>query len=325
MKKPQVTIVVVPRERFSCTRQSLESIYANTNVPFSLVYVDGNSPKQVQNYLEKQANVQGFTLIRTERYLSPNQARNIGLNCVKTPYLVFIDNDVVVSPGWLEKLLDCAQETQAAVVCPLTCIGEPIHETIHLAGGEARIIVETRGEQVVRRVHEKHYFVNRPVAEVEHCLERKKCEFAEFHCMLVQRNIFDQVGYLDEALLSTREHIDFCLNVTETGGKIYCEPDAVVTYVTGKLKWSDLPFFLLRWSDEWELNSLEHFQEKWQLTSKDKYFKKRYKRLGHRRYKAFLRPFVRQLSFGHNNPWLENRLKPLERSLNRYLTHRYSP
>ena len=320
---PQVTIVVVPRERFSHTRSALESIYENTLIPFNLVYVDGNSPQKVQRYLQAQAEEKKFKLVRSDRYLAPNQARNIGLSYANTKYLVFVDNDVVFTPGWLKKLVKCAEETATTVVCPLTCIGEPLHQTIHLAGGEARIVVETRGEQTVRKVHEKHYFVNRLVAEVRDRLHRQRCEFAEFHCMLVRRDIFDQIGLLDEALLSTREHIDFCLNVTQAEGTIYCEPDSVVTYVTGKLEWSDLPFFFLRWSDDWELASLQHFREKWNLTGKDKYFKKRYKRLGHRRYKAFLRPFVRNLSLGQTNIWLENRLKPLERSLNYYLTRRY--
>ncbi len=324
MSQPEITIVVVPRERFSNTRQSLESIYENTQQPFSLVYVDGNSPIETKQYLEQQAPEKDFKLIRSDRYLSPNQARNLSLNYVHSKYVVFVDNDIVTTPGWLEKLVDCAEKTDAAVVCPLTCIGQPLHETVHLAGGEARIIVETTENEIVRKVHEKHYFVNRPIAEVREQLRRRQCEFAEFHCMLVRRDIFDKIGLLDEKLLSTREHIDFCLNVTNAGGKIYCEPDSVVTYVTGKLEWSDLPFFFLRWSDEWELDSLAHFQQKWDLTAQDKYFKKRYKRLGHRRYQAFLRPFVRQISFGNTFPWLEERLKPLERALNHYITDRYN-
>ncbi len=326
MTNPKVTLVVVPRERFSYTRQSLESIYQNTQIPFSLVYVDGSSPKKVQQYLEEQVVEKGFKLVRSDHYLAPNQSRNIGLRHVDvdSKYVVFVDNDIVTTPGWLKKLVECAEETDATVVCPLTCIGQPVHETVHLAGGEALIIVETRGEETVRKIHEKHYFVNRPVAEVRDQLHRRQCEFAEFHCMLVRRDIFEQIGLLDEGLLSTREHIDFCLSVNQAKGKIYCEPDSVVTYVTGKLEWLDLPFFFLRWSDRWELDSLKHFRHKWNLNNQDKYFKKRYKRLGHRRYKAFLRPFVRNLSFGQTNVWLENRLKPLERLLNRYLTHHYA-
>ena len=242
---PAITVVVVPPERFSYPQQSLESIYQYTNLPFELVYVDGGSPKSVQHYLSKAAAERGFTLLRTEHFLAPNQARNLGLSQVKTDYVLFIDNDVHVSYGWLEWLWECAQETDATVVCPLTCIGQPLHQKVHLAGGEARIFTELNGDQTQRRVHEKHYFVNRSVADVQDQLHRRVCEFAEFHCMLVKRSIFTQIGLLDEKLLSTREHIDFCLNVSQTGGKIYCEPDSVVTYVPDILyRWSDLAFFM---------------------------------------------------------------------------------
>ena len=320
---PDITIVVVPRERFSYTRPSLESIYQYTNLPFELVYVDGGSPKSVQSYLNQAATEKGFKIIRTEHFLAPNQARNLGLSQVKTDYVLFIDNDVHVSQGWLERLWQCTQETDATVICPLTCIGEPLHQKVHLAGGEARIFTELKGDKTHRRVHEKHYFVNRQVVDVQEQLQRRACEFAEFHCMLVQRSIFDQIGSLDEKLLSTREHIDFCLTVTQAGGKIYCEPDSVVTYVPDILyRWSDLAFFMLRWSDEWEVKSLKQFRKKWNL-DKDKYFKKRYNRLGHRRHHAFLRPLVRKITFGQPIPWLEKGFIQLERQLNRLITERY--
>lgn len=326
MNQPQVTIVVSPRERFSYSRESLESIYANTNYPFSLVYVDGNFPKNIQEYLQQKSQSKNFQLIRTEKYLAPNQARNIGLAAVNTEYLVFIDNDVYVEPGWLEKLINCAEETNATVVCPLVCIGQERYSKIHLAGGEARIILEVKNEKVLRKVHEKHYFVNRPVAEVKHKLQRRQCKFAEFHCMLVRTDIFKTIGQLDEKLLSTREHIDFCLTVTNAGGDIYCEPDSVVTYVpANNFALSDIPYFMLRWSDRWELASLEHFAQKWDVSKKDKYFKKRYKRLGHRRHQALLRPLVRQLSFVGYATWLEKVLIAGERRLNQYISDRHLP
>ncbi|MCG9890178.1 MAG: glycosyltransferase [Thermosynechococcaceae cyanobacterium MS004] len=326
MNSPQVTLVVSPRERFSYSRESLDSIYAHTDTPFDLIYIDGNSPVNVQRYLTEQSQVKGFTLIRTEQYLSPNQARNLAIVQVKTPYVVFVDNDIAVTSGWLNQLLQCAQGTDAAVVCPLTCIGQPLHQTIHLAGGEAHIeTFQKPGKtKTKRRVHEKHYFVNRPVAEVQDQLQRQQCEFAEFHCMLVRTDIFNHIGLLDEALLSTREHIDFCMAVANAGGKIYCEPASVVTYVPGGLEWSDLPFFMLRWSDAWELASLEHFRKKWNVTE-DKYFQKRYRRLGQRRHQGYLRPFVRRLSFGQRPQWLEQWLIAADRRINRYLSDRYSP
>ncbi|NJK73869.1 MAG: glycosyltransferase [Microcoleus sp. SU_5_6] len=242
----------------------------------------------------------------------------------ETEYVLFIDNDVVVTPGWLDRLLECAAETKASVVCPLTCIGNPLHETIHLAGGEARIVLEQKPgkTKVKRKVHEKHHFVNRPVAEVREQLHRNQCEFAEFHCMLVRTEIFTRVGKLDEKLLSTREHIDFCMSVTNAGGTIYCEPASVVTYVPGPLQWSDFTFFMLRWSDAWEVASLEHFRDKWNLTE-DKYFKKRYSRLGQRRHQGIVRPFVRKIAFGNRNLFLEKILISVDRILNRYITSRF--
>jgi GT2 family glycosyltransferase len=323
--KPTVTIVVSPRERFSYSRESLESIYANTNYPFELVYVDGGSPKYLQEYLQEKSQEKNFKLIRTEHYLAPNQARNIGLAAVNTEYVLFIDNDVYVEPNWLKKLVNCAEETQATVVCPLVCIGQERYSKVHLAGGEARIVLEVKNEKIRRKVHEKHYFVNRPVVEVKEQLHRRQCEFAEFHTMLVRSNIFKTIGLLDEKLLSTREHIDFCLTVTNAGGTIYCEPDSVVTYVPAKqFLLSDIPYFELRWSDRWELISLEHFAQKWDVTKKDKYFKKRYNRLGYRRHQALIRPLVKQLSFGGYATWLEKTLVAVERKVNYYISDRYS-
>ena len=321
--KPNVTIIVSPRERFSHTQAALESLYTHSQAPFELIYVDGGSPRSVRNYLQQKSEEWGFELIRTEHFLSPNQARNLGLAKATTEYIVFIDNDVEVDNDWLNQLVACADETQATVVCPLTCIGKPIGEKIHLAGGEARIVLQVRGEERRRRVHEKHYFVNRSVADVQDKLQRRQCEFAEFHCMLVRRSLFDSIGSLDENLLSTREHIDFCLTVAQVGGTVYCEPASVVTYVPEVLyRWSDLAFFMLRWSDEWEVRSLKYFCKKWDLPKKDKYFKKRYNRLGYRRHQAFLKPWVKRV-LGQVPPGLMNALIRVERHINRWVTDNY--
>ena len=137
--EPKVTIVLTQRERFSYTEQSLESVYEHTKIPFDLVYVDAGSPNHIRRYLATAAKEKGFQVVRLEHYLSPNQARNVGLSQVKTKYVVFIDNDVIVTPHWLERLIDCAEETNAAVVGPTICISEPIHEMIHNPGGSIQI------------------------------------------------------------------------------------------------------------------------------------------------------------------------------------------
>jgi GT2 family glycosyltransferase len=267
--EPAVTIIVVPRERFSYSQASLESLYANTNTPFRLVYVDAGSPPHIKRYLESQSKEKGFQLIRTERYLSPNQARNTGLRSADTKYVLFLDNDVEVAPGWLSALLRCAEETNASVVGPLYCIGRPVHQVIHVAGGEACI----REMQGYRHLHEKHRFCDQRVTDVRPQMRREASEIAEFHCMLVRREVFDRLGALDEALRGTREHLDLCLMVREAGGSVWFEPDAVVTFapdstwpvVPPSFEWTDIPFYLLRWSEAWTQASLRHFEKKWNL------------------------------------------------------------
>jgi GT2 family glycosyltransferase len=321
MNDPIVTIVVSPRERYSCTQESLESLYAHTTIPFQLVYVDGNSPANVRRYLEAQAQARGFQLLRTDYYLSPNEARNLGLRHVKTKYVVFADNDVVVTPGWLHSLVQCAEDTEATVVGPLMCQDRPLHDIVHFAGGESHIVTDVKGR---RHLREKMYKQGKRVAAVREQLVRQQTELAEFHCVLIRTQIFEQIGPLDEAMMNTKEHLDFCMMVAQAGGTVYFEPACVVTYVPGPpLEWTDIPFYMLRWSDAWQLASLRRLQNKWDL-AEDGYFTTKYKNVGWRRKATILRPLSRRLTFGFKSYLVERLLIRLDRILNRYLTTRYT-
>jgi GT2 family glycosyltransferase len=320
---PQVTIVVVPRERFSCTRESLESIYEYTDFPFKLVYVDGNSPKKIQRYIEEQAKVKGFQLIRTDYYLYPNHARNLGLSQVNTKYVVFVDNDVIVSPGWLQALVQCAEETNATIVGPLVCQYKPIHEIIHCAGGETHIWMDNTGDRARRRLREKMYKQGTRVEAVRDQLQRQKTELAEFHCVLVRTEIFKQVGLLDEAFLNTKEHLDFCMTIMQAGGTVYFEPACLVTYVPESPGWTDLHYYMLRWSDAWQLASLHRLRDKWNL-AEDGYFQAKYKKVGWRRKMAIIGPLTHRLTFGISERLFNSILVPFDKMLNRYLTDQYA-
>lgn len=348
---PKVTLVIGPRERFSYTRECLESIYQNTIYPFNLVFVDVCSPKPVEQYINRKAKEQSFKVIRTERYISPNQARNVGLRYVldqgKSQYIVFVENDVIVKTGWLTQLVNCAEKTGAAVVGPLTCIGHPAHQVIHNAGGRSYIKTSVKRGQTRRKIKQSAYLTGRAVADVPEELAQVECDYVEFHCMLVRTDIFATEpfqateGLLDEGMMATREHIDFCFMVAAAGGKIYSDRTSVVTTdtvgiaanKTGLMEWFgqtqlpdfklyDLPYFMLRWSDAWDLASLNHLRQKWNL-AEDKYFKKRYAGLGSRRRELLIAPLVERLTFGRGSDRLEKLLISLERKLNHYLYSRY--
>lgn len=339
---PNLTIIVVPRERFQFAEESLESLYANTAYPFKLVYVDNHSPAKLRTYLQTAAAKYGFQLLQSDYFLSPNQARNVGLSQVDTKYVVFVDNDIIFAPGWLQALVNCTEETGATVVGSLVCQYRPVHTIVHCAGGDymppedyAKFVQgeptvdQTAGVQGKWQINEKTYFQNRKVEEVRDQLHRQPTGFVEFHAMLVRTEIFDRIGLLDEGFSCTKEYLDFCMLVVQAGGTVYLEPASVVTFLTHPpapaLQWDDLPYFMVRWSDHWERDSLIHFQQKWDLVE-NKYFQKRLKKLGWRRREEMIQPIVERFSFLNTNSrkWLEKRLVKLEKQLNRYVSQRHS-
>ena len=264
MQEPQVTIVVVLRERFTLTERSLASIYTNTQQPFHLVYVVGKAPPHILRYLKSESEEKGFRLKTTENHISPNQARNLGLKEVKTKYVVFIDNDALVAPGWLEALVRCADETDAWVVGPLCLIGEIGAGIVHVAGGN----VHFKDELGSKVLYDEQYLFNTSLREVKHPLVRKRWDYVEFHCALVRTDAFQLAGYLDEQLFSVHEHIDFCLSVKQAGGSVYLEPRSVVTYIPSPpYDWTDLPYFMLRWSEEWNAATADRFCDKWGVSA----------------------------------------------------------
>ncbi len=266
MPDQSVTIIISPWQHFSATKTSLESIYAFTQPPFELVYVDGNSPPHVRRYLQEQARRRNFTLIRTDRYLTSSEAHNIGMRHVRTKYVAFLDNCTLVTPGWLGALIRCAEEMQAWVVGPLYCSGDMEKPITYSAGPDLRI-VEEHGE---RRLHETAPFAGKPLAEVRGQFKRGLCGYAKSYCMLTRKDVIDRLGAFDQGFTSFQEHRDFCLDVAQAGGSLYFEPDSVVLIVSPPpFEWSDLPMFLLRWSDVWLRPSIRHFAKKWGLTEND--------------------------------------------------------
>jgi len=270
MDDARVTIVVAPRERFGGSERSLDNLFAHTTMPFALVYVSAGAPPRIQRYLEGQSRQRGFRLISVAHYLSPNEARNLGLREVRTPYVVFMDNDALVTPGWLDALVRCADETHADVVGPLYVEGEIADLTrldparsrarIHMAGGKVQFGIENGA----RILHDEHLLAGMPLAAHRDEIVAGPCDYVEFHTLLARADVFDRVGPLDEALLSVNEHIDFCLDVRRAGGTVYLQPAAVTSYVPPPVDcdWQDCPYFMLRWSECWNRASMSHFNRK---------------------------------------------------------------
>ncbi len=329
-EKSTVTVIITQRERFGMTAESLDSLFAHTPPPFELVYVDGNSPKANARYLQEQSKKHGFLLERFDHFLTPNQARNIGLKKANTDYVVFVDNDVLYTDGWLNALIKCAEETNADIVAPLICQGLPAHTQVHHAGGnytdspDLNTFFETPEHQTERSFIEDMIAHGEELSSVEQTLKRKETGFCEFHCVLARRSVFEQIGALDENMLSTKEHIDFSMSVRKAGGKVWFEPQSIVTYVfpcrEKPLTPSDWPYFALRWSDLWGKRTLTYFHKKWRLALPDDYLASKKRIYKTRRKQGIVMPMLYMLPFVKKNRNLvkfsSRLLSPIERAIN---------
>jgi hypothetical protein len=63
---------------------------------------------------------------------------------------------------------------------------------------------------------------------------------------------------------SVHEHIDLALELRRKNQKIFFEPKALATYIPPvEIPWFDLPYFEIRWCEEWAVPSVDHFRQKW--------------------------------------------------------------
>jgi glycosyltransferase involved in cell wall biosynthesis len=267
-KKPAATVAVVPRETLSQVKACLETLVTNTVPPYRLVVVDGCYPKRTRRWLDAFARHHDATLLRADRPLNPNEARNAALAYVDTKYVVFLDDNAFVRRGWLEALIRCANETGAAIVGPIYGFRSSREgaETVHAFDGKNHIVEVDGG-----RYHIDETFNARmSLAEAEANLPRMPSEVAEFHCMLARCDLFHEVGPLDEQLRSTSDHMDVCMLARDAGHEVWLEPESVVVYeLPLPLPLRDRPFFVLRWSDDWNRASEDRFAAKWRLSVDD--------------------------------------------------------
>ncbi len=302
MSSPLVSIVISPRDRFGFSAQTVEEIYKHTqDVPFEIIFVDPNSPKKVQDQIEKLSKEKKFEYIRIDHFLPPAIARNIGSKRCKGKYIAFVENDCMVTDGWLSTLVRCAEETGAGAVSPLITEGVPLHTIVHFAGGIIKTQKKTiNGKEQFVLVDQIHH-QGKKLPEARSTMKREETHAFEFHCVLFRRDVVEKMGYFDKHVVS-KELIDATLSLNKIGEKIYFEPASLVGFMSEPplgpaLEKMDIPYYLLRWCNEWEVESLHHIRDKWGVTEAE-YFPTRYANLGWRRRMFIVLPFCRQLTLG---------------------------
>jgi GT2 family glycosyltransferase len=95
---PTVAVVIPTRERHGLLRACLENVLAGEVLPTEVVIVDQSDrpldPRELPSY-----DVQVRYIWSPER--GPSRGRNSGIRATRCAVIAFVDDDILVEPGWL--------------------------------------------------------------------------------------------------------------------------------------------------------------------------------------------------------------------------------
>ena len=264
---PRVTLLMTVRERYGLTLASIQNVLAHTPVPHRFVFAHGSLPRWID---EGVAELERAGRLERRRFPGepwPHQLRKAVIDEIDTEYVAFIDNDIAVSPGWIERLIECADATGAGAVGPLYLWGDGVHPPkIHMAGGRLRETAVEGG----RVLEEEHRHLDADPATVT--LSRAPCDTLEFHCMMLPTALAKDAMF-DDRIVCVHEHIDVALTLRNRGRPVYLEPAASITYLAYvSCSLEDVGLLRHRWDLDAMESSIAAFGAKWNVVTDDRSF-----------------------------------------------------
>ena len=115
---PTFAVVIPTFNRSDRLSHALRSVLAQTTSDFEVVVVDDGSTDDTQHVV-KSFDSPRLTYVRQEN-AGVNAARNRGAACTTARWLIFLDDDDEVEPGWLEGLRSGIRDLHAVVSCGAT-------------------------------------------------------------------------------------------------------------------------------------------------------------------------------------------------------------
>jgi O-antigen biosynthesis protein len=197
------SIVILTYNELDCTKECLESIARHTPEPHEIILVDNGSSDGTLPYLREICAGDGrYRLQENGRNLGFAAGCNLGMRLARGGHLLLLNNDVVVTPGWLGGMLECLErEPRAGIVGPMS---NEVAGPQQVAGTSYRSTQEL--EEFARTFARANGGRRIPTGRV--------VGFA----MLFTREVLEKVGELDQSFGSGNfEDDDFCLRAALEG------------------------------------------------------------------------------------------------------------
>lgn len=212
----QVDIVVINYNTLEFLRGCLESIKLYTDYPYQVMVVDNASTDGSVEFLLGYPDIK---VILNKENRGYGRACNQGITAGNGKYILFLNSDTRVTPGWLKPLVECARSDSNIAV-----VGNKQVNKDHKIVGAG--VVGTYGKPVQRG-----WGIPDGPGVYD---QQTDCLAVCGACFLIKRELLPVLGMLDERYFFYFEETDYCYNAKAKGYRVvYCPQSTIYHYFEG--------------------------------------------------------------------------------------------
>ncbi len=226
--RPLISIVIPNMDHVNDLRKCLDSIREKTTYPnWEIVIVENNSRemKTFQYYRELERD-RRIRVVKWEEGTGFNYPaiNNFGVKAAKGEYVLLLNNDIeILTPDWLEQMLMFAQRKDVGAVGAMLYYPD---DTVQHAG----VIIGVGG--VAGHAHK--YAPRGSQGYVSRLAIAQNLSAVTAACMMMRRDVWDEVGGLDENYAVAFNDVDLCLRIRKAGYLIVWTPYAEMYHYESK-------------------------------------------------------------------------------------------
>ncbi len=222
---PRVSVVIVSYNGLELLKTCLPSVVASNYPNLEIILADNASTDGSADWVA--ARFPTVIIVRHPENWAFCRGNNVAARIASGRYLVLLNNDVEVSCRWLEPLVDRMEsECDIAAIQP-KMLQYTDRTQFEYAGGAGGHLDRygfpfTRGRILFHM--EKDHGQYDSTSDVF---------WATGAAILIRKNLYDQLGGLDERLWMHMEEIDLCWRLRRHGYRIVAEPSSRVFHIGG--------------------------------------------------------------------------------------------
>jgi GT2 family glycosyltransferase/glycosyltransferase involved in cell wall biosynthesis len=244
--RPIRTSIVIPVFNkadftFQCLRSLAKEIDFNTT---EVIVVNNASTDETGQLLSKFSK--SIRVIDNEENRGFVEACNQGAAAATGDYLVFLNNDTIVLPGWLQNLLDTVDSD---------ALTGAVGSMLLYPNGS----IQEAGSVVWKTGEAYHYGWGEPAADRKYNFARE-VDYCSAASLLIRNNLFDRLGGFDGRYAPAYyEDVDLCFGVRSLGYKVVFQPLSRVIHYEGVTAGRDTSLGV----KPYQLINRQKFFEKW--------------------------------------------------------------